>query len=220
MGVGWRESDDRNPTLPSITSIRCNIIDAAWWMYLLVASSPLPPPCFPLSNSILPDRNGSMKFPPRFQDSLSFTIIRNPSIFYQSKFCVDESASSIRNVQSDLWDGISSRSIVKGKGRDSSLCFSYSFLPLSLPFFFSRNPTGAYTIRKADHNGASLLAMDNNESWWQWRFNQLILLSFYLNCESFLIIILSQHIIIFEIILIIGRVIFELLSRHSRQRSF
>lgn len=91
-------------------------------------------------------------------------FIRNPSIFYQSKFCVDESASSIRNVQSDLWDGISSRSIVKGKGRDSSLCFSYSFLPLSLPFFFSRNPTGAYTIRKADHNGASLLATDNNES--------------------------------------------------------
>lgn len=140
MGVGWRESDDRNPTLPSITSIRCNIIDAAWWMYLLVASSPLPPPCFPLPNSILPDRNGSMKFPPRFQDSLSFTIIRNPSIFYQSKFCVDESASSIRNVQSDLWDGISSRSIVKGEGRDSSLCFSYSFLPLSLPFFFSPRP--------------------------------------------------------------------------------
>lgn len=97
MRVGWRESDDRNPTLASITSIRCNIIDAAWWMYLLVASSPLPPPCFPLPNSILPDRNGSMKFPPRFQDSLSFTIIRNPSIFYQSKFCVDESASSIRN---------------------------------------------------------------------------------------------------------------------------
>lgn len=100
MGVGWRESDDRNPTLPSITSIRCNIIDAAWWMYLLVASSPLPPPCFTLPNSILPDRNGSMKFPPQFQDSLSFTIIRNPSIFYQSKFYVDESASSIWNVQS------------------------------------------------------------------------------------------------------------------------
>lgn len=189
MGVGWCESDDRNPTLPSITSIRCNIIDAAWWMYLLVASSPLPPPCFPLPNSILPDRNGSMKFPPRFQDSLSFTIIRNPSIFYQStslhlRFEIEPS---------DLWDGISSRSIVKGEGRDSSLCFSYSFLPLSLPFFFSRNPTGAYTIRKADHNGASLLATDNNESWWQWRFNQLILLSFYLNCESFLIIILSQR---------------------------
>lgn len=142
MGVGWRESDDRNPTLASITSIRCNIIDAAWWMYLLVASSPLPPPCFPLPNSILPDRNGSMKFPPRFQDSLSFTIIRNPSIFYQSKFCVDESVSSIRNraiwsLGRNLFD---QWSIVKGEGRDSSLCFSYSFLPLSLPFFFSRRP--------------------------------------------------------------------------------
>lgn len=89
MGVGWRESDDRNPTLASITSIRCNIIDAAWWMYLLVASSPLPPPCFPLPNSILPDRNGSMKFP-RFQDSLSFTIIRNPS----SRFFINRNSAS------------------------------------------------------------------------------------------------------------------------------
>lgn len=141
MGVGWRESDDRNPTLASITSIRCNIIDAAWWMYLLVASSPLSPPCFPLPNSILPDRNGSMKFPP--VPGLAFIHNHSKSfesIFYQSKFCVDESASSIRNVQSDLWDGISSRSIVKGEGRDSTLCFSYSFLPLSLLFFFSRKP--------------------------------------------------------------------------------
>lgn len=142
MGVGWRESDDRNPTLASITSIRCNIIDAVWWMYLLVASSPLPPPCFPLPNSILPDRNGSMKFPPRFQDSLSFTIIRNPS----SRFFINRnSASTSLHLRfeiepSDLWDGISSRSIVKGEGRDSTLYFSYSFLPLSLPFFFSPRP--------------------------------------------------------------------------------
>lgn len=101
---------------------------------LFPSSSPLfPPPQF--------DSSGSKRFYEiSTTDSLSFTIIRNPSIFYQSKFCIDESASSIRNVQSDLWDGISSRSIVKGEGRDSSLCFSYSFLPLSLPFFFSRRP--------------------------------------------------------------------------------
>lgn len=115
-------------------------------------------------------------------DFLSIEILRRRVCIFVSKRPIEPS---------DLWDGISSRSIVKGEGRDSSLCFSYSFL--SLPFFFSRKPIQQARTRYAKHNGASLLATDNNESWWQWRFNQLILLSFYLNCESFLIIILSQR---------------------------
>lgn len=76
MGVGWRESDDRNPTLASITSIRCNIIDAAWWMYLLVASSSLPPPCFPLQF----DSSGSKRF-----YEISTTVPGLPFIHNHSK---------------------------------------------------------------------------------------------------------------------------------------
>lgn len=64
-------------------------------------------------------------------DFLSIEILRRRVCIFDSKRPIEPS---------DLWDGISSRSIVKGEGRDSSLCFSYSFLPLSLPFFFSPRP--------------------------------------------------------------------------------
>lgn len=103
---------------------------------LFPSSSPLfPPPQFDSSRSkrfyeistTVPGlafiHNHSKSF-----DFLSIEILRRRVCIFDSKRPIEPS---------NLWDGISSRSIVKGKGRDSSLCFSYSFLPLSLPFFFS-----------------------------------------------------------------------------------
>lgn len=103
---------------------------------LFPSSSPLfPPPQFDSSRSkrFYEISTGSRT---RFH-SQSFEILR----FFINRNSVSTSLHLRFEIEpSDLWDGISSRSIVKGEGRDSSLCFSYSFLPLSLPFFFSPRP--------------------------------------------------------------------------------
>lgn len=93
---------------------------------LFPSSSPLfPPPQFDSSRSkrfyeistTVPGlafiHNHSKSF-----DFLSIEILRRRVCIFDSKRPIEPS---------DLWDGISSRSIVKGEGRDSSLCFSYSF---------------------------------------------------------------------------------------------
>lgn len=99
---------------------------------LFLSSSPLfPPPIrfFPIETVLWNFHHGSRT---RFH-SQSFEILRVDFLsieILRRRVCIFDSKRPIE--PSDLWDGISSRSIVKGEGRDSSLCFSYFFLPLSL----------------------------------------------------------------------------------------
>lgn len=97
----------------------------------------------------------SMSRPPNFR-SIEVLIHLIFGIFRVSSFEVNREGRELllNYLNRDRFSqkGVPSRA----ERRDSSLCFSFFFFPLSLslPFFFSRKSTQQSAVHKADHNGA------------------------------------------------------------------